>query len=68
MVHLSNRERDVIKRVGKHMTSKDIAIELQISPRTVHACLENIYFKLHVSGYGARLRAYAEAVKLNLID
>jgi DNA-binding CsgD family transcriptional regulator len=50
------------------MTSKEIAIDLKISPRTVHACLENIYFKLNVSGYGARLRAYAEAVKLNLID
>jgi DNA-binding CsgD family transcriptional regulator len=50
------------------MKSKDIAIELEISPRTVHACLENIYFKLRVSGYGARSRAYAEAVKLNLID
>jgi len=68
MVHLSNRERDVLVRVGKSMKSKDIAIELEISPRTVHACLENIYFKLRVSGYGARSRAYAEAVKLNLID
>jgi DNA-binding CsgD family transcriptional regulator len=68
MVHLSNRERDVITRIGKKMTSKDIAIELNISPRTVHACLENIYFKLNVSGTGARTRAYAEAVKLNLID
>lgn len=68
MVHLSNRERDVIKRVGKRMTSKEIALELLISPRTVHACLENIYFKLHVSGIDARLKAYAEAVKLNLID
>jgi|TARA_R110000868_G_scaffold13161_15_gene61920 DNA-binding CsgD family transcriptional regulator len=68
MVHLSSRERDVLTRVGKHMTSKDIAIELKISPRTVHACLENIYFKLRVSGYGARAKAYSEAVKLNLID
>jgi len=68
MVHLSNRERDVISRVGKRMTSKAIALELQISPRTVHACLENIYFKLNVSGHNARSKAYAEAVKLHLID
>lgn len=68
MVHLSNRERDVLTRIGKNMTSNEIARELHLSPRTVHACLENIYFKLNVSGRGARYVAYTEAIKLHLID
>lgn len=68
MVHLSNREKDVMRLVGKYYTSKEIAIQLQISPRTVHSCLENIYFKLNVSGQNARTRAYAECVRGDLLD
>lgn len=50
------------------MTSKQIALELGISPRTIHFYLENAYWKLGVSGIGARYRAYEEAFKQGLLD
>lgn len=65
---LSPREKEVLKGVGQHKTSKQIALDLKISPRTVQMFLENIYFKLDVSGPGARLRAYNVALIKKLLD
>lgn len=67
-MELSKREKEVIALIGKKKTSKQIALELNISPRTVHFYLENAYFKLGVSGVGARLKAYNVALLNNLLD
>jgi DNA-binding CsgD family transcriptional regulator len=68
MMQLSKREKEVITLLGKSKTSKEIALELQISPRTVHFYLENAYFKLGVSGVGARQKAYNIALVNKLLD
>lgn len=68
MIVLSNREKEVLLLIGKRMTSKQIALELGISPRTIHFYLENAYWKLGVSGIGARYRAYEEAFKQGLLN
>jgi len=43
---LSNREREVLLKAAKGLSSKEIASELYISERTVHAHLASIYDKL----------------------
>lgn len=68
MMQLSKREKEVIALLGKNKTSKEIALELQISPRTVHFYLENAYFKLGVGGVGARQKAYNVALLNKLLD
>lgn len=68
MHQLTKREKEVIIAIGNKMTSKQIAIDLSLSPRTIHAYLENIYWKLGVSGPRARYEAYAIALKNNLLD
>lgn len=49
-------------------TSKETALELGLSPRTVHSALENIYFKLGVSGNGARHKACLIVKENSLLD
>jgi DNA-binding CsgD family transcriptional regulator len=66
-MELSKREKEVLLLVGKAKTSKEIALELNISPRTVHFYLENAYFKLGVSGVGARQKAYNVALINNML-
>jgi len=46
---LSPREVDVLERLPFGLSSKEIAKELDISPRTVDAHLMNIYLKLEVT-------------------
>lgn len=46
---LTQREMDVLQRVSKGMTNKEIAHTLSISPRTVNFHLNNIYSKLKVA-------------------
>ncbi len=46
---LTQREMDVLQRVSKGMTNKEIAHTLSISPRTVNFHLNNIYSKLNVA-------------------
>ena len=65
---LTQREKEVMQSVGAGMTSKEIANKLELSPRTIQAYLENIYWKLDVSGHNARHAAYAVVCKLNLLD
>ena len=49
---LTPRELDTLKLISKGMTDADVADELYISRRTVHAHLRSIYSKL-----GVRFRA-----------
>ncbi|UUZ58372.1 helix-turn-helix domain-containing protein [Nocardioides sp. B-3] len=46
---LSNAERQVAERVALGLTSRQIAAELFISPRTVDAHLTHIYRKLDIT-------------------
>ena len=68
MTKLTPREIEVLKCIGEKMTSKQIALKLNLSPRTVHMFLENVYFKLNVSGTGARQKAYNIALINKMFD
>ena len=68
MLKLTCKEKEVLHLIGKHKTSKEIALDLKLSPRTIQSYLDNIYFKLNVKGYGARHQAYAVAVEKQLLD
>jgi two-component system NarL family response regulator len=43
---LSNREKDVLRHLGKGMTYKEMAESMNISIHTVHTHIKNIYEKL----------------------
>lgn len=47
---LTKREREVVMRAAEGMADNTIALDLGISPRTVHAHLRSAYRKLGVSG------------------
>ena len=53
---LSKREREVLLWVSEGKTARDIAAILDVSPRTVHKHLENIYGKLGVANRVAAIR------------
>lgn len=65
---LSDRETAVVKRMLDDRKELAIAMDLHISPHTVHTHVERIYRKLHVSSrveltrvvYGAILQKIAE--------
>ena len=46
---LTDRQRQVLLLVGRGLTDVQIAGELHVSPRTIHAHLRAIYRKLNVS-------------------
>src|SRR3954452_12626964 len=46
---LTPREREVLSAMGEGATPSQIALELHISPRTVHKHLEHAYRKLGVT-------------------
>lgn len=48
-VDLTDREMDVIKLVAEGLTNREIALALDIRPRTIKFHLDNIYSKLSVS-------------------
>lgn len=48
-VELTEREMEVIQRLAQGMTNKEIAVLLDVRPRTVKFHLDNIYSKLGVS-------------------
>jgi DNA-binding NarL/FixJ family response regulator len=62
--HLSPREMDVLKLLGKGYSSKMIAAELNISFDTARSHLKNIYSKLHVN---CGKEAIAKALKEHII-
>ncbi|MEJ7762956.1 MAG: tetratricopeptide repeat protein [Thermomicrobiales bacterium] len=60
LVELSARERDVLRLVARGLTNGEIAGELFISPRTVHAHVYAIFRKLDVSSRAAATRIAVE--------
>jgi predicted ATPase/DNA-binding CsgD family transcriptional regulator len=61
---LTDRELEVLRAVARGLSSPDIAAQLVVSPRTVHAHLRSIFDKLDVS---TRTAAAHEAVRLHLV-
>jgi len=61
---LTEREQDILQAVAEGATSKKIALDLDISERTVKAHLTNIYTKL---GVNSRSQAVAVAVDRGII-
>ncbi|MBT2281935.1 response regulator transcription factor [Priestia megaterium] len=61
---LTEREQDILQAVAEGATSKKIALDLDISERTVKAHLTNIYTKLGVT---SRSQAVAVAVDQGII-
>lgn len=53
---LTNRQVEVLRLLGRGLTDAQIANELFLSPRTVHAHLRAIYRKLQVSHRSAATR------------
>lgn len=62
---LSNRELEVLREAASGNTNKEIAKQLNISPRTVQVHLANIFAKL---GVGSRTEAVLHAVKRGWVD
>ncbi|MDQ3513425.1 MAG: tetratricopeptide repeat protein [Chloroflexota bacterium] len=60
LADLSARERDVMRLVTRGLTNGEIAGELFISPRTVHAHVYAIFRKLDVSSRAAATRLAVE--------
>ncbi|SOC51564.1 helix-turn-helix transcriptional regulator [Ornithinimicrobium cerasi] len=65
IVHLTTREQVVLDLLARGHTAARIAHQAQISPRTVHHHLANIYGKL---GVGDRLSAVNRARSMGLIE
>ena len=63
-VRLTKREIEVLCLVIEGMSSKDMAVALCVSKRTVDFHLANIYEKLQVSN---RVQAFRRATTLGLI-
>jgi LuxR family transcriptional regulator of spore coat protein len=61
---LTKREREVFELLVKNKTTKEIAIELNISEKTVRNHISNVMQKLGVKG---RASAVVELLKLNEI-
>ena len=59
-VNLTDRELEVLKSVARGERSKEIAIQLGISERTVKAHLANIYEKLGVDSRAAAIAVAAQ--------
>ncbi len=64
-INLTERELEVLKSVARGERSKEIAIQLGISERTVKAHLANIYEKL---GVDSRAAAIAVAAQKGLLE
>ncbi len=63
-IHLTRRERDVLRLLMAYQTDREIAEQLVISPLTVRTHIEHLSEKLGVSG---RRAIAARAVSLNLL-
>ena len=65
MEPLTNRELQVLKLLREHLTNKEIAAQLVISPGTVKGHTIRIYQKLDVKG---RSQAVEKALSLGILD
>jgi DNA-binding NarL/FixJ family response regulator len=63
--HLSDREIDVLSRVARGLSNKEVARELSISGGTVNAHVKNILLKLHAHD---RTQAVTVALKRGIIE
>ena len=61
---LSERERDVLRRMAEGLSQKGIAAALFISPSTVNGHVQHVYEKLHVHSSSA---AVAKALRERLL-
>jgi DNA-binding NarL/FixJ family response regulator len=57
---LTPREVEVLRLVAKGLSNPEVAAELVLSPRTVHAHLRSVYRKLDVHSRSAAARSAAE--------
>lgn len=64
-IELTDREREVLQRAANGARSKEIALQLGISERTVKAHLASIYNKL---GVDSRAAAIHTAIQLGLLS
>ena len=55
---LSGRERDVLLRIIEGLSSKEIARELGLSPRTVETYRANVFVKLEIESLAVLIRRY----------
>ncbi len=53
---LSDREIQILRQLERGLSYKGIAVELHISPHTVHTHIKNIYEKVHANGRADVLR------------
>lgn len=57
---LTDREREIAEIAGRGVRTRDIAIQLSLSPRTVDVHLTRIYRKLNISSRSALARLMAD--------
>lgn len=59
---ISDREREVLDLVAQGLSSKEIARELALSPRTIEAHRASLFAKLEVSSLAELIRFYLRAI------
>jgi len=62
---LTNRELQILKLLGEHLTNKEIAAQLVISPGTVKGHTIHIYQKLNAKN---RRQAVEKALALGILN
>lgn len=62
---LTDREKEVFKLITQNKTTKDIALELKISEKTVRNHISNVIQKLGVQGRSAAL---VELIRLKELE
>jgi LuxR family maltose regulon positive regulatory protein len=64
---LSERELEILQMLPRNRTAKMMGVALGISHRTVQFHMDNLYWKLGVSGMNAKDRAVRKGRELGLI-
>ncbi|MPS77830.1 MAG: response regulator transcription factor [Achromobacter sp.] len=59
LARLSGREHDVLERIVRGMSNKEIAREFDLSPRTVETYRANVFAKLEADSLAQLIRQYA---------
>jgi FixJ family two-component response regulator len=63
LARISGREREVLEGVAAGLSSKEIARELDLSPRTVEVHRANLFNKLDVTSLADLIRFYLKALE-----